>query len=184
MKNLFDRLVAGGNNVPESLDGVELSAQEEECSELRPQPDFAGIPSVVKQITQELLKYGFLEEAARADLFRHAIVNEQAVNAVLEPLDLTLRIDTMRGVAFLTVAPIVVEGSAAEEGWSHPLVRRQRLTLEQSLLIAILRQAFVMHEQESALAKDLPSVPSMIFWPKSWSILVTRVATPRIRVVS
>ncbi len=35
--------------------------------------------------------------------------------------------------------------------WSHPLVRRQRLTLEQSLLVAILRQAFVMHEQEAGI---------------------------------
>ncbi|MDT1028437.1 DUF4194 domain-containing protein, partial [Pseudomonas paraeruginosa] len=45
---------------------------------------------------------------------------------------------------------IVRQGEVAEEDdWSHPLVRRQRLNLEQSLLIAILRQHFIAYEQES-----------------------------------
>jgi LPS sulfotransferase NodH len=41
-----------------------------------------------------------------------------------------------------------VEG---EDEWTHPLIRRQRLTLEQSLLVAILRQQFVAHEIEAGI---------------------------------
>ncbi len=69
----------------------------------------------------------------------------------LEPLDLVLRLDTHRGVAFLKVAETAYDLSDEGGAWTHPLVRRQRLTLEQSLLIAILRQVFVMHEQESGI---------------------------------
>ena len=60
-------------------------------------------------------------------------------------------LDSHRGVAFLAVAPVDQEGPGVEDGWAHPLVRRQRLTLEQSLLVALLRQTFVMHEQEAGV---------------------------------
>ncbi len=74
---------------------------------------------------------------------------------MLEPLDLDLCLDTHRGVAFLRVATsLVADDSSADIAWSHPLVRRQRLTLEQSLLVAILRQAFVMHEQEAGVGES------------------------------
>ncbi|MEL6897931.1 MAG: DUF4194 domain-containing protein, partial [Planctomycetota bacterium] len=39
----------------------------------------------------------------------------------------------------------------AGEPWSHPLVRRQRMTLEQSLLVAVLRGMFVLHEQQTGV---------------------------------
>jgi hypothetical protein len=147
MKNVFDRLVLAAENAPELLARGADSAVENEAAESRVQQDRPGTPSIVKEITQVLLGHGYLEEASRADLFRQLVVNESGVNIALEPLDLTLRIDTMRGVAFLAVAQVANENSTAEDGWLHPLVRRQRLTLEQSLLIAILRQAFVKHEQ-------------------------------------
>jgi hypothetical protein len=53
---------------------------------------------------------------------------------------------------------VVAKGQADQESeqdsWNHPLVRKQRLTLEQSLLIAILRQAFAMHEQEYGVGQS------------------------------
>jgi hypothetical protein len=68
------------------------------------------------------------------------------VEQILEPLDLALTLDEVRGLAFL----IARESEVAEQDdWSHPLVRRQRLNLEQSLLVTILRQHFVAHEQEA-----------------------------------
>lgn len=67
---------------------------------------------------------------------------------VLQWLGLALRIDDVRGLAFLVVA---ADMQQEEDEWSHPLVRRQRLTLEQSLLVAILRQQFVAHEVEAGL---------------------------------
>ncbi|OPH33695.1 DUF4194 domain-containing protein [Moraxella lacunata] len=38
--------------------------------------------------------------------------------------------------------------------WSHPFIRRQRLTLHQSLLIAILRQKFVEIESQSGVGTN------------------------------
>lgn len=120
--------------------------------ESNPNPEEApGTAPEVKSCLQELLKHGVLNETAKGPLFRHAIVHEVALNRSLEPLDLVLRIDTHRGLAFLAVAPSVKEDTDAGEEWSHPLVRRHRFTLEQSLLIALLRQAFLHHEQEAGV---------------------------------
>jgi hypothetical protein len=58
----------------------------------------------------------------------------------------------------LAVSQAAKEYTGGDEGWAHPLVRRQRLTLEQSLLIALLRQAFVMHEQESGVGQSAATI--------------------------
>jgi Domain of unknown function (DUF4194) len=106
-------------------------------------------PRHVKDATLELLKYGLLESSSKPNLYRTAVTHSADVSRVLEPLDLVMKVDEVRGLAFLVVVP---SGNAPEDDeWSHPLVRRQRLTLEQSLLIAILRQQFVAHEQEAGL---------------------------------
>jgi len=110
----------------------------------------AYTPRPIKEATLELLKYGLLESASKPNLYRAAVTHSPDINRVLEPLDLSLRIDEVRGLAFVIVAPSAGE-SPADDEWSHPLVRRQRLNLEQSLLIAILRQQFVAHEQEAGL---------------------------------
>ena len=93
---------------------------------------------------------------------RNSFAERWCTNAKLwqpfEPLDLALRLDTHRGVAFLTVAQSAQEQTEGADAWTHPLVRRQRLTLEQSLLIAILRQAFVMHEQESGVGQSAAKI--------------------------
>ena len=110
----------------------------------------AYTPRPIKEATLELLKYGLLESANKPNLYRTAVTHSTDINRVLEPLDLSLKIDEVRGLAFVVVAASAVE-AATDDEWSHPLVRRQRLNLEQSLLIAILRQQFVAHEQEAGL---------------------------------
>lgn len=103
-------------------------------------------PQRVREAVQEMLKYGLLEESHKPNLYRSALSNIEAVASILEPLDLAMGIDEIRGLVFVTVR----QGEAADQDdWSHPLVRRQRLNLEQSLLIAILRQHFITYEQES-----------------------------------
>lgn len=109
----------------------------------------AYTPRYIKDATLELLKYGLLESATKPNLYRTAMTHSAAINQVLEPLDLALKIDEVRGIAYLIVAQTATE--QIDDEWSHPLVRRQRLNLEQSLLIAILRQLFVAHEQETGL---------------------------------
>lgn len=110
----------------------------------------AYTPRAIKEATLELLKYGLLESESKPNLYRTAVSHSSDINRVLEPLDLSMRVDDVRGLAFVVVTQSGAE-SAKDDEWSHPLVRRQRLNLEQSLLIAILRQQFVAHEQEAGL---------------------------------
>jgi|LakMenEpi03Aug12_release.lakeMendotaPanAssembly.Ray.scaffolds.fasta_scaffold10245_4 hypothetical protein len=165
MTNIFDKLVSDDdpNGLPAQTD-VTPKRDDEDFPYDRPDPndatsdnDPATTPSEIKTIVQELLKHGFIEEANRQDFFRRMIIHHQAIGRALEPLDLTLRIDSHRGVAFLALAPKPLthqgqtDAGSDEDPWHHPLVRKQRLTLEQSLLVAILRQAFILHEQEAGV---------------------------------
>ena len=136
-----------------ATNGEQVEQQELKCEvpDVKPAERSETVPLEVKEVTQALLKNGYIEEAANPVLFRKAAVHERAIHGALVPLDLTLRLDTHRGIAFLVVAEAVFESSEGDQAWSHPLVRRQRLTLEQSLLVAILRQAFMIHEQESGI---------------------------------
>ncbi|HEY5311864.1 MAG TPA: DUF4194 domain-containing protein [Pirellulales bacterium] len=158
MKNVFDRMVtedkdafepAGDGVAQPPMNGAALADSEEGA---------IRTSAEVKEVIQELLKHGNIEEAPGSNLFRRAITHEGAVSAALEPLDLVLRLDSHRGVAFLAVAQPAKEHTGGDEGWAHPLVRRQRLTLEQSLLIALLRQAFVVHEQESGVGQNAATI--------------------------
>ncbi len=154
MKNIFDRLSARNSDSDRDKHPEMDASQVSPHSSSNPSADRSGAslgPQTardVKSAVQELLKQGSIDEATRTEVFRHLMVHQTTIQAVLEPLDLTLRLDTHRGIAFLAVANATSEEAGADEAWSHPLVRRQRLTLEQTLLIAILRQAFVIHEQE------------------------------------
>lgn len=110
----------------------------------------------LKATAQELLKFGLLEADRKPNLYQQALTQTAAINQILEPLDLCLKVDDIRGLAFLVVSHQLFGTSAenADDGsddWTHPLVRRQRLTMEQSLLVAILRQHFISHEQEAGL---------------------------------
>lgn len=100
----------------------------------------------IREATQELLKYGLLEEASKPNLYRVVLTHPEEVARILEPLDLDIGIDEIRGLLYVKVR---LDETLEQDEWSHPLVRRQRLNLEQSLLVAILRQHFVAWEQES-----------------------------------
>lgn len=111
----------------------------------------------VKEAVQELLKSGFIDSAHKPAVFNSAMRLRDDINRALDPLDLALKLDEIRGLAILRVAEAAAPD--ADEEWSHPLVRRQRLTLEQSLLVAILRQFYVMQEQETGIGVGAIKVP-------------------------
>jgi len=115
-------------------------------------------PRQIREVAKELTRYGLIEAARKPNLYRVLQHQQQSLVAILEPLDLDLTIDDVRGIGFVTVrvdeSDIIVNDELDPEDWSHPLVRRQRLTLEQSLLLAILRQHFVAHEQEAGIGAD------------------------------
>jgi hypothetical protein len=139
VSNFFDEQIAASKPIIEPVK-EELPMEDRLSTE---GDDYT--PQHIKSATQELLKFGLLEMERKPKLYQTALAQQQAINKILAPLDLRLKIDDIRGLAFL----IVVEEMFVEEGdWSHPLIRRQRLTLEQTLLIAILRQHYIAHEQE------------------------------------
>lgn len=156
MSNYFDRIASAqqeSNGAPESSPEAAESLAEQESS-----TGFAHTPAEVKETVQELLKHGYLEESRKSASFRQAVIHQRAIGAALDPLNLELKLDEHRGVAYLKVAQDAPQSTDEQEAWSHPLVRRQRMTLEQSLLIAILRQAFMRHEQESGVGQSAAKV--------------------------
>lgn len=114
-------------------------------------PAAPATPMALRRAVQELLKNGLLEQTAKPHLFRQIASDTARVDALLEPLDLQVRVDDVRGLAFVAIPPGYQPDGEDDDEWTHPLVRRQRLTLEQSLLLAVLRREFLQREQEGGL---------------------------------
>lgn len=165
MPGTFDELT-GTARLPVDNDSAQQDNKAEDTAVLNALAADAGEASTldartsrqIREAAKELTRYGLIESARKPNLYRVVQNEQKALTAILEPLDLDLAIDDVRGIAFVIVRTDDNELSDAQEydpeEWSHPLVRRQRLTLEQSLLIAILRQHFVVHEQEAGIGAD------------------------------
>jgi len=138
MANIFDPV--SNSTDPSSV------AEEHDAGDDRATPLY---DSQIKAATQELIKYGVLEATDKPNLYQTCLRNTETLNEILTPLDLQLRIDDIRGLAFLVVGN--EEEREHRDDWRHPLVRRQRMNLEQSLMVAILRQHFIAHELEAGL---------------------------------
>ncbi len=135
----------------------ELSlGEDDEGSMVTPAAECEGTPLAVKAALQELMRYGVLEVERKPNLYRTALTATEALNAALEPLDMVLKVDDIRGVAYLAITDDYANSERDE--WSHPLVRRQRLNLEQSLLTAILRRLYVAHEMEAGIGASAAQV--------------------------
>ncbi len=152
MNDFFDRRVAEMPDEEEGkYDPMEFAASAQPNATADAEGSAQYTPRITRQTVQHLLKFGLLESHQKGNLYDHAIANMETVNRLLEPFDLRMRADTIRGLAFLMVAGHEAAGDDSEDDWSHPLVRRQRLNLEQSLLVAVLRQQYVIHEQEAGV---------------------------------
>ena len=114
----------------------------------------------VRVAVQELLKYGLLEAARKPNLYNVVFRNQKEVNQILEPLDFALKFDEARGLLFVVLRSqdttgypadeqVSADGMGAEDDSAHPLIRRKRLTAEQSLMVALLRKRFMEHEQDN-----------------------------------
>jgi hypothetical protein len=146
MSNFFDEQIITAQDSDTSVSDQPLDNEESTSDTSEEQ----YTPQNIKNATQELMKYGLLEMERKPKLYQTALTHQPTINNILAPLDLRLKIDDIRGLAFLVVAEEIFSGEA-EGDWSHPLIRHRRLTLEQTLLIAILRQNYVAHEQEAGV---------------------------------
>jgi len=149
--DIFDRMAAqsASAQAEQSLLKEELPALIE--SRVATQ-NTSRTPPNVRQALQFLLAHGWLESATKPKLFNLIAAQTTLLDALLEPLDLRVVVDDVRGLAFLAVVPDYAGDDTDEseqDDWTHPLMKRQRLTLEQSLLLAILRREFLQREQES-----------------------------------
>lgn len=151
--DIFDRMAAQAvdKQVPQSLSKEELPALAEGALAAQ---NPSETPPNVRQALQFLLAHGWLESAAKPKLFSLIAAQTTLLDALLEPLDLRVVVDDVRGLAFLAVVPGYAGDDTDEseqDDWTHPLMKRQRLTLEQSLLLALLRREFLQREQESGV---------------------------------
>lgn len=158
-EDIFDRMTARGGETArgdetaggdEKGEPVPAPSHVEEATAETTGGEAEPTPLVLRQCCQELLKFGLLEMQHKPRLYQTALSRQAEIDRLLEPFDLRVQIDDIRGLAFLRVAESVLEQGEDDE-WAHPLVRRQRLTLEQSLLVAILRKRFLNHEQEAGI---------------------------------
>lgn len=148
MASIFDELTDRQNqsDTPQGERVPEPDATSDPSSASAEPTDPARTSRRVRDAVQELLKFGLLEESQKPNLYRIALTHSDAVDSALESLDLDMGVDEVRGLVFTKVRQ---EDAPEPDDWTHPLVRRQRLNLEQSLLVAILRQYFIAYEQES-----------------------------------
>jgi len=148
--DIFDRIAAqAAAPRPDEYQKKELLAPDTKEFQIE---NNSRTPNNIRKALQFLLANGWLESAGKPQLFRLIAAQTRLLDTLLEPLDLRVVVDDVRGLAFLAVV-LDYENDDADESeqddWTHPLMRRQRLTLEQSLLLAILRREFLQREQES-----------------------------------
>lgn len=138
-------------------DRDDIQREHEPAEEGTDGASISATPREVKDVVQDLLKSGSIESSRKPAIFNHAMRLRNEVNEALDPLDLTMKLDELRGLAILRVT----EGTEADpdKEWEHPLVRRKRLTLEQSLLVAVLRHFYLVQEQEIGIGVGAIRVP-------------------------
>lgn len=151
MPGIFDHLTRPQNEVESPEEDLPSTIAEQDGE------SFIFTSRQIKEAAQELLKHGLIEKSHKPNIYRSLISHQAQVDQILEPLDLAVRLDDIRGLAFVVVLRQPTDDSP-EEDWSHPLIRRQRLSLEQSLLVAILRQQFIAHEQEAGVGAEAATV--------------------------
>ena len=125
MAGIFDRIAgaSGTDRIELTVEPVALDDgidDEQLLMSAAVQVDERRTPQRVREAVQEMLKYGLLEESHKPNLYRSALSSIETVDRILEPLDLALGVDEVRGLVFVTVR----QGEVAEQDdWSHPLGR-------------------------------------------------------------
>lgn len=100
MAGIFDRMLNADveDEVMERLEQDEPVDEEETDSAAAADPaDESRTHQRVRETVQELLKYGLLEESHKPNLYRIALAHVEEVSRILEPLDLDMGIDEVRG---------------------------------------------------------------------------------------
>jgi len=115
------------------------------------QNEVTRTPAIITSTVLEILRSGYLQQEAKPEAYIAGRQYFSQIQEILEPLDLRLIVDERRGLLMVATYDESRNDANLEAAWNHPLVRRQRLTLEQSLLLALLRRHFLLHEQDKGI---------------------------------
>ena len=152
MTGIFDQITGKSTQESQHAHDSEIDIDQQAGESTAAGTETDRTERALRDTVQELLRMGLLEQNHRPNLYRTAIHACDRLNAILEPLDLVANTDETRGLVFLAVRQSTSEdqgNSDDEDDWSHPLVRKYRLNLEQTLLVAILRQHYITYEQNA-----------------------------------
>ncbi|VVP13626.1 hypothetical protein PS850_03498 [Pseudomonas fluorescens] len=157
MPSIFDELTgkADGEEESSEMPEQELELEDFEIGISDVEDDDQRTPRVIREVVQELFKNGFIEEADYERLYRAALANTELVDQIFEPFDLNVQIDEIRGLVFIRV---LHESGVIVDGWTHPLIRHHAFSLEQTLLIAVLRQYLIECEMENGIGAAIPQM--------------------------
>ena len=148
-KNIFDEIAKQEQPLEQEEVQQQIDIAASFGSDAAAAEEATATADLTKKVVQELLKTGWLYQNKKPKLYRQLLLHLSEVERLIEPFDFKIRLDDIRGAAVLVVT---------EQGdWTHPLVRKQRLNLEQSLVVAILRQHFMFCEQEHGIGATVPS---------------------------
>ncbi len=148
MHNIFDKLTGANTDISEkNIIQEEQPPASKTADSETPHSETTLFYRKTKTVTQELIKFGLIEASHKSKHYQTCLHNQEVINGILAPLDLQLKVDDTRGLAFLTITNL--DELEHNDAWQHPLVRRQRMNLEQSLMVAILRQHYLAHEQDA-----------------------------------
>ncbi|WP_223550252.1 DUF4194 domain-containing protein [Pseudomonas sp. A-B-19] len=157
MPSIFDELTGKPGDQEELSENAEQERELEdlEIDDLDVEDDDQRTPRVIREVVQELFKHGFIEEADYERLYRAALANAELVDQIFEPFDLNVQFDEIRGLVFIRV---LHASDVIVEGWTHPLIRHHAFSLEQTLLIAVLRQYLIECEMENGIGATIPQM--------------------------
>lgn len=157
MPSIFDELTG---NPPDEDGPNESLGQEPEPEDLSLNisdidDDDQRTPRRIREVVQELFKHGFIEEAYYERLYQTALGNAELVSQIVEPFDLKIEFDEIRGLVFIRV---LHEAAEVAEGWTHPLILHKSFNLEETLLVAVLRQYLIECEMENGVGTAIPQM--------------------------
>lgn len=95
-----------------------------------------------RRAMQKLIARGVIYESRHEADYRVLVNDAEQVSGVLEELSLRMSIDREVGVILLRLPDDYLEGEEEGEEGSHPLVRRRRMTLFDSLTAVVLRKHY------------------------------------------
>lgn len=115
-----------------------------EASEANPEDDALDAETTrYREALQRLISSGVIYESRHSELYQALLANKSQIRSTLRELGLRMTVDDSFGLIILRLP---VSDDIEEDEGAHPLVRRRRLTLLDSLVALVLRDHYMTRE--------------------------------------